>query len=86
MEFDVCFFKLVDGLEGVAELVGIADAVVFAAGDLGDFFQGFGVELLLWVCLHAVGEAAFLRANGDGVDFDSEGGGVFGGFERGDAA
>ena len=80
MEFDVCFFKLVDGLEGVAEFGGIADAVVFAAGDLGDFLKRFGIELLLRVCLHAVGEAAFLCADGDGVDFDSEGGCVFGGF------
>ena len=71
MLLNLGFFKLVDGVEGVPQFVGVFDAVVFAACDGSDFLEGFGIKFLLWVCLDAVIEAALFSTNGDGIYFDA---------------
>lgn len=76
--FDFGFFELVDGVEDVLQGVGVLSHVELAAADAGDFFEGAFVEFLAaggddaavgkWDHVDAGG------ADGDGVDFDAEGG------------
>ena len=35
---DVCFFELIDALEGFSKFICVFDAEIFAMGDFGDFF------------------------------------------------
>jgi hypothetical protein len=86
MLLDVRFFKLVNALECFAEFVCATDSVIFPVGDTGYFFERLGIKLFLWMRLASVVEPAFFCANGNGVDFNTQFGSMFRGFDRGESA
>lgn len=81
--FDLAFFELIDGVEDLFQGGGVLRHVELAAPDAGDFDEGILVELLpARGDDAAIGQGDHVNAggaDGDGVNFDAEGGGEAGG-------